>query len=261
MNTDKRARHGDGADQQTLSSSFVVLGVLIGLLLGIANGAVLLAPPLHPSTHAVEGLPPEVAGDKAVSFIAKHAVSPGVEVSLVAVTELNTGNLYRLTINLSTPEASETRELYISKDGRWLFPGSINLSRYTIGDFLVTGDAPCVEDGTPIVYFFGSEGCSACRWEHPVLTEVAAQFEGHIVFQDYMGGVAGDRAVFERYSPDGTIPTMVLGCTYYRIGAGIPLGEEQEARILTALICTLTNNEPEAVCHEPAIQALVAQVG
>jgi len=207
------------------------------------------------------GLPPAAAGEKAVSFIAKHAVSPGVEVSLVDVTEVSTGDLYRLTINLSTPEAAETRELFISADGRWLFPGSIDLSRYTIGDFLVTGDAPCFENGLPIVYFFGSDGCSACRWEHPVLTEVVAQFEGYIAFHDSMGGVAGDRAVFERYSPDGTIPTTVLGCRYYRIGAGIPLGEEQEARILTALICTLTNNEPELVCREPAIQALVAEVG
>jgi thiol-disulfide isomerase/thioredoxin len=261
MKSDKRARRGDGADQQALSSGFIALGVIIGLLLGIANGAVLLAPPLHPSSHAVGGLPPEVAGDKAVNFIAKHAVSPGVEVNLVAVTEVPTGNLYRLTVNLSTSAASEIRELYVSTDGRWLFPGSIDLSRFTIGDFLVTGDAPCVENGMPIMYFFGSDGCSACRWEQPVLTEVAAQFDGYIAFHDHMGSLEGDRAIFERYSPDGTIPTTVLGCTYYRIGAGIPLGEEQEARILTALICTLTNNEPEAICNEPAIQALVAQVG
>lgn len=261
MNPEQRARRGDGAARQSLSRGFVALGVIIGLLLGIANGAVLLAPPLHPSAPAVAGLPPEVAGDKAVNFIAEHAVSPGVAVNLVTVREVATGNLYRLTVNLSTPTASETRELYVSADGKKLFTGSIDLSSYTIGDFRVTGDALCVEDGMLVVYLFGAETCSACRWEHPVLTEVVAQFEGYIAFHDYMGGVTGDRALFERYSPQGTIPTIVLGCRYYRIGAGVPFGEEQEARILTALICTLTNNEPAAVCTAPAIKALVAQVG
>ena len=27
----------------------------------------------------------------------------------------------------------------------------------------------CYEDGKPIVYFFGSNSCGYCQWEHPIL--------------------------------------------------------------------------------------------
>jgi thiol-disulfide isomerase/thioredoxin len=259
--SEKHARHGGGSELKSLYSGFLALGVIIGLLLGLANGAALFSPAPQPSSGTSVVLPPAVAGEKAVSFVANYALSPGVEISLVNVTEVETGDLYELSINLSTPQVSETQVLYLSRDGRWLFPGSIDLSKFTIGNFLVSGDARCTEDGKPIVYFFGSDSCSACRWEHPVLAEVAARFEGYISVHDNMNHSEADGAIFERYSPDGTIPTLVLGCTYYRIGAGVPLGTEQEEQVLTALICTLTDNEPEAVCRDSAVQALVAQIG
>lgn len=44
-----------------------------------------------------------------------------------------------------------------------------------------------------------------------------------------------DQEVFSKYST-GPIPTIVLGCQYYRIGSGENLGETKETEILTKLI-------------------------
>ena len=45
-----------------------------------------------------------------------------------------------------------------------------------IGRFLVMDDELCTEDGKPIIYFFGSNSCSYCQWERPVINEVASLF-------------------------------------------------------------------------------------
>jgi len=58
-----------------------------------------------------------------------------------------------------------------------------------------------------------------------------------------------DTDVFNKYSTGG-IPTLVLGCKYYRVGAGVQSGEEQETKDLTALICKLTGSQPADVCEE-----------
>ncbi len=55
--------------------------------------------------------------------------------------------------------------------------------------------------------------------------------------------------VFQKYSTGG-IPTLVLGCQYYRVGSGETAGEEQEIKDLTGLICKLTNNQPAEICQE-----------
>jgi len=176
---------------------------------------------------------------------------------------------------------SETRELYITKDGELLFPGAIDIEEFkemaeqqkeqeenltqeqqeqktTIGNFIVSTDEICKEDGKPIIYFFGSEGCGACKWEHPVMANVTAKFEGFISFHDNIGSTA-DQEIFDKYST-GYIPTLVLGCKYYRVGAGKNMGEDQEAKVLTALICKLTGNKPEEVCNDPEIEALINQI-
>ena len=107
--------------------------MIIGLILGIAIGAPLLAgtrgaapQPSHPNE-----LTPDAAGERAIDFIGTYAVPEGVEVSLVEVTELKTGNLYQVMMNLSMPGQSENQELYITRDGKLLFPYAIDIDEYT----------------------------------------------------------------------------------------------------------------------------------
>lgn len=129
----------------------------------------------------------------------------------------------------------------------------------TIGGFLVAEEEICQEDGKPIVYMFGASTCPHCTWEHPIFEEVTAKFANQISLHDNMD-TQDDMEVFQRYSQinQGGIPFMVLGCRYVRVGSGETIGEEEEAKALTALICKLTRGEPEEVCAE--VEDLIEQV-
>ena len=120
----------------------------------------------------------------------------------------------------------------------------------TVGDFVVLDEEPCLEDGKPVVYYFGSSGCPHSRWEHPLIKEVAESFGGKISFYDLMDKQE-KMDVFQKYLNinGGGIPFIVLGCKYARVGSGERVGEEAEKQALTELICNLTNNEPSEVCQ------------
>ncbi|MGB2841049.1 MAG: thioredoxin family protein [Halobacteriota archaeon] len=264
------------------------IGVLaIGLIIGILIGVVVVAFgfPQTPGFSASNVLTPEEAGTKAVDFIENYAVAPGVDVELVNVTEVEGANMYKIVVNLSAMGRSQMSESYMTKDGELLFPQAIDVEEFeamveqqkeqeenqtqesgperTIGNFIVGGDEICKEDGKPIIYFFGADWCGGCRWEHPVMENVTAKFEGYISFHDInidLDYSTADQEIFDKYSPEGYIPTIVLGCKYYRVGSGATMGEEQEAKVLTALICNLTDNKPADVCTDEEIEELITQI-
>jgi thiol-disulfide isomerase/thioredoxin len=276
-------RKSGGDDVKTFYFGFLALGLIIGAIMGIAVGSSFL-PQNQASTcapGAANVLTPEEAGEKMIDFIANYAVPPSVEVTLINVTEVENANLYEITIELFTSGTSEMQEVFITKDGELLFLSAIDIEEFiaqaeiqreqeekraqeqqqepTIGNFIVSSDAPCNENGKPVIYFFGAEGCAYCKWEHPIIENVTSEFEGYISFHDNMNNSGADREIFNRYSTGG-IPTIVLGCSYYRVGAGVTIGEDQEEKILTALICKLTDNQPEEICADPEIEALVNQL-
>jgi thiol-disulfide isomerase/thioredoxin len=135
-------------------------------------------------------------------------------------------------------------------DGNILFPDAVDLQSAASspeakavppegetvdGEFVKLADKEvCQENGKPIIYFFGSEGCSHCRWEKPILEKVVASFKDKISYHENID-TAKDQDVFSQYST-GAVPTIVLGCQYYRIGSGENLGEQKETEILTKLI-------------------------
>jgi len=199
------------------------------------------------------------AGDKIVGFIKDNILQGQADISLIETLEES--GLYKVKFEVGEEEA----EWWITEDGNFIFPQVINLAEFkplaeetgqTIGDFSVSSDEICMEDDKPIIYFFGSEGCSYCVWEHPVMEEVATKFEGEIDFHNNMDSEA-DMDVFQKYST-GSIPTLVLGCKYYRVGAGTQSGEEKETEYLTALICKLTENKPTDVCS--SVQDLIDEI-
>jgi hypothetical protein len=53
---------------------------------------------------------------------------------------------------------------------------------------------------------------------------------------------------------------LVLGCKYYRVGSGTSMGEDQEAKVLTALICDLTGNKPVDICTDPEIEEWINKI-
>ena len=272
----------------------LIIGLVIGVIVGCAVGAFVLPQQVHsffPSAlntnTSTNTITPEAAGEKVTDFISNYSgyfrLPPGVDIALINVTEVETANLYKIAINISAMGKSETVESYMTKDGKLLFLGGIDIEEFeemveqqrkeaenrtreqqqqqntTIGNFIVSGDEICTEDGKPIIYLFGSERCGYCKWEHPIVVNVTSKFEGYISFHENID-TTRDSEIFDKYNPRGGVPTLVLGCKYYRVGAGTSLGKEQEAKILTALICNLTDNKPVDVCSTPEIQALIARI-
>jgi hypothetical protein len=126
------ARKSVEEGMKTYYIGFLALGLIIGVILGIAVGGFVLPQDQTQSSMstATNVLTPEEAGEKAVDFVATYLVQPGVAVSLINVTEMENANLYTIAVNLSMLGTSETRELYITKDGELLFPGGIDIEEF-----------------------------------------------------------------------------------------------------------------------------------
>lgn len=199
----------------------------------------------------------EKAGELALAYINENLLPEGMTANLEG--EVVEEGLYKLKLKIDNEEFFS----YITSDGKVLFPQGINLEEevtetegeekakekgVTLGNFLVSEDEICLEDGKSIIYFFGSQGCPHCTWEHPIVEEVAGKFGDYISFHNNMDSDE-DMDVFSKYSPEGYVPALVLGCKYYRVGSGETIGEEEESKVLTALICDLTENQPNDVCE------------
>ena len=217
--------------------------------------------PLVSGESSTQGkvLPKEEIAEKTIDYINKNILRGRAIASLGEVLEEN--GLYKMKIKIQDQEINS----YATQDGELFFPEGIKLNEAisvateegtTIGSFKISNDEICKEEEKPAVYFFGSENCSHCSWEHPIIQEVAGKFEGEIIFHDNMGNQE-NMDIFQKYS-EGGVPTLVLGCKYYRVGSGENEGEETEAKNLTALICKLTGNKPSDACNE--VQDLINQV-
>lgn len=204
------------------------------------------------------------AAEKAINYINKNLLQEGMNASVASVAEEN--GIYKFRLKVGNQEYDS----YVTKDGRLLFTEQgIDLDKEqnnseetvkqkgtTIGNFSVSQNDICKENEKPIVYFFGSNSCPHCVWEHPIFEKVANNFEGYISFHNNMDSDK-DTDVFSKYSTGG-VPALVLGCKYYRVGSGEQAGEEEESKNLTALFCKLTGEKPAEIC-EP-VKDLIDQI-
>ncbi|OGZ29499.1 MAG: hypothetical protein A2562_02300 [Candidatus Nealsonbacteria bacterium RIFOXYD1_FULL_39_11] len=190
------------------------------------------------------------AGNKLIDFVNNNILRGQATASLIDTFEEN--GVYKVKFDVSGQQA----EWRITKDGSFIFPQTIDLAEVedpadnpgtTVGNFSVSSEEICYEDGKPVVYFFGSESCPHCVWEKPVIRGVASKFEGLIAYHENIDNDA-DQDIFKKYSTGG-IPTLVIGCKYYRVGSGEQSGEETEGKNLAALMCKLTQNQPEEACE------------
>lgn len=214
--------------------------------------------------HQEKFLSPQETAQKALNYINENLLQKGVTASLVDVVEEN--GLYKFRLKIGEKEYPS----YVTKDGKILFleegidlekavtvqPETQEEKTPTIGNFLVGKEEICKENEKPIIYFFGSQSCSHCKWEHPIVEKVAKSFEGYISFHNDMDANA-DTDIFGKYSTGG-IPTLVFGCKYYRVGSGEGEGEELESKNLTAIICKLTGNQPSETCD--SVKDLISQI-
>lgn len=227
--------------------TIIVVGLLIaGVIVYVNNSG-------SSETNGEDILSLEEAGQKVMSFINDNVLQGQVSASLIETLEKN--GLYEIKFEVE----GEQVDWYITKNGSFIFPQMIDLKEFkpvpkaaeetgkTIGNFSISNDEICLEDNKPVIYFFGSENCPHCSWERPVIEEVASKFEGYISFHNNTN-TESDMDIFQKYSTGG-VPTLVLGCKYYRVGSGENAGAEQESTDLTKLICELTNNQLTEVCN------------
>ena len=208
------------------------------------------------------------AAAKVIEYIDGSIVSQGgtEKATLNSITEEKA--VYKINFNVG----QQVYDMYVSKDGKYLFPGGYDMTItpqgaesqtqaeeekiVTIGNFTLSNQEICKENGKPIVYFFGSQSCPHCQWEDPIMKEVMSKFGENIVFKNNMD-TNNDTDIFAKYSTGG-IPTLVLGCRYSRVGSGESIGPQEEAKVLTALACRLTENQPADVCGQ--VEDLINQI-
>lgn len=199
---------------------------------------------------------PKKAADKAVEYVNKYVLSSrGLTASLISIDKEKIGNLRKITLEVS----GEKFASYVSIDGKYLFTSEpLDLSKSLTpentgteieGGFSEVKDAEvCMENGKPIVYFFGSTGCPHCQWEKPIIKSVIDQFGDAVSYHENID-TDKEQDVFSKYSTGG-IPTLVIGCKYYRVGSGEASGEESEKTALKKAICSVTGNQPASVCQQ-----------
>lgn len=211
----------------------------------------------------VEGwaLSPNKAAEKVIRYVNENILQGMIEATNEGKIE-SAGCLYKIQIKVG----EEKFDSYATKDGKIFFPQVIRIDESqkdstkgkttTVGSFSRNENEVCKENGKPIVYFFGSTSCPHCQWEHPIIERAAEKFKDQISFHNNMDNDA-DGEVFAEYSSGG-VPTIVLGCKYSRVGSGEQMGEEEEEKVLTALICDLTGSQPAGTCGE--VKDLIDQI-
>lgn len=94
----------------------------------------------------------------------------------------------------------------------------------------------CKENGKPIVYLFATTWCPHCKWISDTFDKVVKEYvkNGKIVAYHWELDINDntltsnketnipdkDLAVYKEFNPEGSIPTFVIGCKYFRIGNG-----------------------------------------
>lgn len=214
---------------------------------------------------------PEKAASLALTYVNENILKGKAQIEFVGEPKEESG-LYKLQGKVGGQEFF----VYITKDGKLFFPQAFNLEEaalgketgkggakeekasgtVVLGDFSATKNEICKEGEKPIVYFFGSSRCPHCVWEKPIIEKVAESFKEYISFHNNID-TNNDGEIFTKYS-EGGVPTLVLGCKYYREGSGERDGEETETKNLTALICKLTGSQPKEVCD--AVQNLIDKI-
>jgi hypothetical protein len=123
-------------------------------------------------------------------------------------------------------------------------------------------DGVCMEDGKPVIRLYSTTRCPHCQWIGSTFDAVVKMYvdEGLIVAHHWEVDTGDDTltgqvekvvpdsemAIFDDINPQGSIPTFVFGCKYYRIGNGYEQEDdvESEAAEFKAVIEALISVHP-----------------
>ncbi|MBU2616819.1 MAG: thioredoxin family protein [Nanoarchaeota archaeon] len=102
--------------------------------------------------------------------------------------------------------------------------------------FFITGDPICKDtEGKPYVILFSTTWCSHCLWIEDTFDSLLnGDFANKINLQHWQLDTGDNTmtpnveseipseisSLYYKYNPQGSIPTFVFGCSYYRVGNG-----------------------------------------
>jgi thiol-disulfide isomerase/thioredoxin len=227
-------------------------GIMMYIFIAIFVIAVIIVGVVYYNKKNGSTMPKQEAIDKAFEYI-KVNLAPGMDLKIGSIDE-KTKTFYRFVVMAGEQEVPT----YISTDGKTLVFSETDISKTAAtaetqtpttnsqidgkdvvenanGFKEVQGAEICKENGKPIVYFFGSESCAHCQWEKPIIDAVAQSFGSKISYHKNID-TQTDIDLFSKFNPEGGIPTIIIGCKYFRIGSGEGSGEAAEKQTLTDVI-------------------------
>lgn len=105
----------------------------------------------------------------------------------------------------------------------------------------------CKENGKPVVYLFSTTWCPHCKWISKTFDETVKKYvdEGKIVAYHWEVDTndntltdaketavpAEHLAIYQEFNPQGSIPTFVFGCKYYRVGNGFEQADDLDSEV------------------------------
>ncbi|QQR92780.1 MAG: thioredoxin family protein [Candidatus Iainarchaeum archaeon] len=116
----------------------------------------------------------------------------------------------------------------------------------SITTFQVISNAEiCQQDGKPIIRLYSTTWCPHCKWINDTFNGVMKEYvdQGKIVAMHWDVDIKDDQftpkidddfpvselELFQSVNPNGTIPTYVFGCKYYRVGNGFETQDDLDA--------------------------------
>jgi thiol-disulfide isomerase/thioredoxin len=148
-----------------------------------------------------------------------------------------------------------------SSDDTTIDPYEIEPSSIQTFSSVQGSDGVCTEDGKPVIRLYSTTWCPHCQWIGSTYDAVVKMYvdEGLIVAHHWEVNTGDDTltdqveegvpdsemAIFHDINPQGSIPTFVFGCKYYRIGNRYEQegGLESEAAEFEAVIEALINEK------------------
>jgi len=233
------------------SDKWRVALLIIVLLLALF---IVVQPELKSSNSAVE---------KAMSYINETLLGGANTASLSSVVDNDIESLHRVKIEVQ----GNIFDVFVSSDGKYLFidgpidmTASINqqgdvsemASKESVnveGGFkeILEVDVCTDENGKPLVYFFGSETCPHCEWQKPIMTELSQLFGDNINYHENFDG-STEADILLKYG-NGSVPALIIGCKYYRIGSGEATSVAEDTEAVKDVICRATGGIPASICE------------